>query len=270
VIPLRGYFARGLRWRPRRPRHVIRIARPVTVPTGLAFFGALGTALAQNPPPAADAPILRELKAVGIGPGLQPAREHLSAAVLSGLTQAGDGGLAYVNSMRTIYAAQDAAEHHGWFVPFSDTAEFGTDYQWRAVVAVYGLAANRPAEAVYTIGILDQNDSELSGANRYVIHFPAGQLPPAKYFWSLTMYDAGFYLVPNAINRYSLGNRSAGLHRNPDGSLDIYVQHAPPAGHESNWLPAPASGMFEVTLRMYGPAANVLGDTYTYPQIKRA
>ena len=57
-----------------------------------------------------------------------------------------------------------------------------------------------------------------------MLHFPAGQLPPARYFWSLTMYDQSFFLVPNPIDRYALGSHTPGLKRNPDGSLDIYIQ----------------------------------------------
>ena len=45
----------------------------------------------------------------------------------------------------------------------------------------------------------------LNGSHDYVLHFPAGQLPPARYFWSLTMYDQAFFLVPNSINRYEIG-----------------------------------------------------------------
>jgi hypothetical protein len=268
LIPLRYFLKRGLKWRPRRPKRIITTHTNVSEPTGVTFFDRLGDALANSPPPAADQPILSELRTVGIGPGLHPSQEHLSAAVLQGLAEASNGGHAYVTNMRTTYALQSALQNHGWFVPFADTGEFGTDYQWRAIVALYGLAANRPVEAVYTIGVIDQTDEMLNGAHDYVIHFPAGQLPPARYFWSLTMYDANFLLVPNAINRYALGNRSP-LSYNPDGSLDIYVQHSPPAGHESNWLPAPASGNFEVTLRMYGPSQSVIDDTYTYPQIER-
>ena len=101
-----------------------------------------------------------------------------------------------------------------------------------------------------------------------MIHFPAGHLPPARYFWSITMYDNSFYLVPNPINRYAIGNRTQGVKYNADGSLDIYVQHTPPAGHQSNWLPSP-TGLFNLTLRMYGPRASVLNDTYAYPPITK-
>jgi hypothetical protein len=266
LIPLRGFLKRGLRWKPARPRKIVATHTTVAIPAGLAFFDQLGTVLAASPPPARDAAILGELRTVGIGPGRHPSEEGLSAPVLAGLAAAADGGYSYVSEARTVYGAESALEHGGWFVPSADTGNFGTDYEYRAIIAVFGLAANEPAEAMYIIGALDSTDQALNGADDYVIRFPAGQLPPARYFWSLTLYNAGFYLVPNAIDRYALGNRSP-LVYNSDGSLDIYVQHTPPAGHLANWLPSPASGAFEITLRMYGPDASALAGHYKYPPI---
>ena len=83
------------------------------------------------------------------------------------------------------------------------------------------------------------------------------------------MYDQNFFLVPNPIGRYALGSDTPGLTRNPDGSLDVYVQRTAPAGHRSNWLPSPA-GRFEVTMRLDGPRANALSDRYAYPPITPA
>jgi hypothetical protein len=54
------------------------------------------------------------------------------------------------------------------------------------------------------------------------------------------------------------------LKRNPDGSLDIYIQHRAPAGRLSNWLPTPASRQFEVMLRLYGPERRPLDCSYRY------
>ena len=157
------------------------------------------------------------------------------------------------------------AANNGWFVPPADIAAYGTDYVLRGVVALFGIAANRPAEAMYIVGAVG-GGTFLNGAHNYRIHFAAGHLPPARYFWSVTMYDQNFFLVPNAINRYEIGNRSPGLRRNTDGSLDIYLQHTAPAGHRSNWLPSP-TGQFEVTLRLYGPKPSALQRTYVYPPI---
>jgi hypothetical protein len=188
--------------------------------------------------------------------------------VLAGLAAAANGGAQEVLKQRTSVAEKSVLAHAGWFVPPFENGAFGTDYVYRAVVALFGIAANRPAEALYIIGVTDSSFAYLNGAHDYVIHFPAGQLPPARYFWSLTMYDQRFFLVPNAIRRYALGSHTRGLQRNPDGSLDIYVQHSPPAGHASNWLPSP-TGRFEVTLRLYGPKAIALQRRYTYPPIQR-
>lgn len=269
LIPLRQYAAHGLAWRAPRPHRIVTRHRDHPLPTGLAFFDQLGTALAQNPPPARDRRILRELRTVGIGPGRHPSREHLSAAVRAGLRAAAAQGLTHLYSLRVSMAAQSVVAHDGWFVPPADTGNFGTDYAWRAVVSVFGLAANEPQEAMYVIGATDSSHALLNGAHDYVVHFPAGHLPPARYFWSLTMYDQSFYLVANPYNRHAVGSDTPGLRRNPDGSLDIYLQHTPPAGHVSNWLPAPASGTFEVTLRLYGPKASALHGHYPYPPIVR-
>jgi hypothetical protein len=123
---------------------------------------------------------------------------------------------------------------------------------------------------MYIVGVIDQDDQKLDASNDYVIHFAAGALPPAKYFWSLTMYDSNFSLVPNSIDRYALANHIPGLKYNSDGSLDIYLQHSePPAAERSDWLPAPASGNFEVTLRLYGPGTAALDGDYAYPTIMR-
>ena len=96
-------------------------------------------------------------------------------------------------------------------MPGTDTGNFGTDYEVRAIVAVYGLGSNEPAEAMYIVGVIDQDDQKLDASHYYVIHFPAGSLPPARYFWSLPMYDSDFSLVPNAINRYALADHIPGL-----------------------------------------------------------
>jgi hypothetical protein len=269
LMPLAEYLKRGLAWQPPRPSRVVTNPLKLTEPTGLAFFDQLGTALSQSKPPHRDTAILAELRNVGIGPGLHPSQEHLSAAVVGGLTAAVAGGHAHVAALRISIAGADAIANNGWFVPPADTGDYGTDYKFRAVVALNGIAANRPAEAIYIVGVTDSTHALLNGAHDYVIHFGPGQLPPARYFWSLTMYNQSFFLTPNPINRYELASHTAGLKRNADGSLDIYIQHTPPAGHESNWLPSPASGQFETTLRLYGPEQNALDGSYKYPPITR-
>jgi len=87
-------------------------------------------------------------------------------------------------------------------------------------------------------------------------------------FWSITAYTAKQTFVANPINRYAIGDRDK-LKFNPDGSLDIYLQHdSPGKDKESNWLPADA-GSFNVALRMYWPKDDALSGTWTPPPIRK-
>jgi hypothetical protein len=124
---------------------------------------------------------------------------------------------------------------------------------------------NVPQEAMYWTTNVDGAGQKLSGGHDYLLHFPAGKLPPNNAFWSLTMSDAKNRFVPNPLHRYSVSDRS-GLVPNADGSVDIYIQNGAPAGHESNWLPAPASN-FILWLRAYLPGQAILDGKYQAPPI---
>lgn len=143
----------------------------------------------------------------------------------------------------------------------------------RAACAKILPAVNVAEEAAYWTTKKDGTGQALNGRHDYVMHFPAGQLPPNDAFWSLTMTDVAGYMVHNPIDRYSLGDRgslgdSHGLVPNADGSIDIHIQSTAPAGHESNWLPAPA-GSFKLTLRAYLPGRAVLNGTYHLPPVSK-
>jgi hypothetical protein len=138
----------------------------------------------------------------------------------------------------------------------------------RAACAKALPAVNVFEEAAYWTTTRDGSGQTLSGRHEYVLHFPAGQLPPNDAFWSLTMTDVVGYMVNNPINRYSLGDRS-NLAQNADGSIDIYLQPKAPRGHEQNWLPTP-SGNFKLMLRAYLLGAAILNGTYRVPQVIQA
>ena len=128
-------------------------------------------------------------------------------------------------------------------------------------------AVNVAQEAAYWTTTVDRAGHTLNGRHDYVLHFPAGQLPPNDAFWSLTMTDVAGFMVSNPIDRYSVGEQS-GLAPNADGAVDIYIQNTAPAGHEFNWLPAP-SGNFKLMLRAYLPGRAILEGEYHVPPIRK-
>ncbi|MFA0816630.1 MAG: DUF1214 domain-containing protein [Anaerofustis sp.] len=124
---------------------------------------------------------------------------------------------------------------------------------------------NTTREAMYWTTSVDGANHTLSGTHNYILHFPAGGLPPNHAFWSLTMGDAGNRFVANPINRYSVSDRS-GLIPNADGSVDIHIRNTAPERQESNWLPAPA-GEFILWLRVYMPDDPILSGKYIVPPV---
>ncbi|MBC9935920.1 MULTISPECIES: DUF1254 domain-containing protein [unclassified Leucobacter] len=142
-------------------------------------------------------------------------------------------------------------------------------YQLRAGAALGGLWGNHSYEAAYAAVYVDANGEQLDGAHRYTLRFlPA---PPAKAFWSLTMYSMpDFFLVENSIHRYSIGSQTEGLHFDEDGALTIIMSHEAPADlrERANWLPTP-SGPFRPLLRMYEPDTSVVDGEYEIPAIQR-
>ena len=173
------------------------------------------------------------------------------------------GGLAFVTAQ--IYAKIKATKVNGWITMFG-LGEPGNGMLLRAAHAqLFPGPVNVPQEAMYWWTNVDGAGHALSGVHDYVMHFPPGGLPPNNAFWSLTMGDARNHFVANPINRYSVSDRSS-LVPNADGSVDIYLQNTAPAGHESNWLPAP-SDKFILWLRVYVPGAAILDGEYKVPPV---
>jgi hypothetical protein len=172
-------------------------------------------------------------------------------------------GLAFVTAQ--IYARIKATKVNGWITMFG-LGEPGNGMLLRAAHAqLFPGPVNVPQEAMYWWTHGDGAGRTLHGQHDYIVHFPPGGLPPNDAFWSLTMGDAKNRFVANPINRYSVSDRS-GLVPNTDGSVDIYIQNTAPAGHESNWLPAPA-GKFILWLRVYVPGAAILKGEYVVPPV---
>lgn len=241
------------------------------------FFDALGDQLRAFPAPPADAPILAKLKTLGIGAGLHPATGGtLGDARLQALRDAVTGGPAKVQSSLISAFLDGFDAHNGWLV--MKTGAYGTDYRLRSVVDKAGLGAPTPNVAIYPLSIVDNTKSPLTGAKRYVVHFPAKMAkPPVKFFWSLTLYDNDGFFIVNPANKWLVNDRT-GLKKNADGSIDVYIQPDAPssAAQRVNWLPSPkgtsATPGFRLITRLYGvsskDAAGVLsGKGWQAPSI---
>jgi hypothetical protein len=231
----------------------------------ISFFKLLAELMKQNPPYAEDAPILTRLARIGLIPG-----KDFDSSKLAAVPNIQDVPKLGVERIMAHFPAA-GADLNGW-VFFKPGGRYGTDYIQRAIVTRLGLGCNLTEDAVYPTATTDSAGQKLDGANKYVIRFPKGQMPPVRGFWSLTMYDAQYFFVANPLNRYTLSQRNA-LKANPDGSVDLYIQAADPGpDKQANWLPAP-SGPFNLMLRLYWPKEHppsLLDGTWQTPAVERA
>ncbi|MEY3135978.1 MAG: hypothetical protein RJA39_1863, partial [Pseudomonadota bacterium] len=226
----------------------------------LEFFNRLMQLMVSNPPAPADAPLLARLAQLEIRPGqavVMPWHQHLSFALGR-----------WIAHQRVMKALNNKAMDGSWSVPPLNLGRYGTDYNTRAAVAMVGLGANLPEDAIYPNTALDHQGKPLNGQHRYRMHFAANALPPVKAFWSITAYGADEFLIDNPIQRFALGDRDP-LVFNADGSLDIWIQATPPDSKEAhaNWLPVQKGAPFLLNARLYWPEDRALNGPWEMPAV---
>ncbi len=230
---------------------------------GSNYLDVVNSMLARNPVPE-NSNLLGHWLTFGVSAGTSPAQEaaNLWTAQLPGLNQSIRAGLATGSHMV-----------QGWQYPSADTGTYGTNFALRAGVALAGLGALPPSEAVYLSAVTDSKMQALTGAASYRVRVPGSGIP-AKSFWSLTMYqiepDGRLFFTDNPINRYAVGDRTPGMVKNSDGSMDIVVQNRIPADEreKANWLPAPSGG-FRMILRAYLPTDALRDGKAALPLVER-
>jgi hypothetical protein len=210
------------------------------------------------------------LAKIGIVPGQDFDVSTLDPAVAKGLAEVPKpANEKIMDMMKEGILAGDAKLTDGWFFS-TKTGIYGTNYKMRALITAIGLGANRPQDAVYPTSEGPGLIEKYSGAKKYVLHFDKGQLPPVDGFWSLTMYDASYFFVPNPINRYTVSQRNK-FALNADGSVDLYIQNESPGkAKEQNWLPAPKD-KFILMMRLYWPKEkppSILDGSWKIPAVK--
>ena len=231
----------------------------------VSYFTLLAELMKTNPPVATDAAAVARFARIGLVPGQDFDKSKLNADFVARIPH-----IAFDRIMLQLKVGKSVKNVNGWLYD-TVTGIYGTDYLNRALVTAIGLGANRPQDAIYPMSMKDADGRDYDGANKYVMRFAKGQLPPVKGFWSLTMYDADFFFVANPLNRYSISARQK-LKANPDGSTDLYIQNeSPGADKESNWLPAP-KGRFQLMLRLYWPnetPPSIIDGTWSPPPAKK-
>lgn len=232
------------------------------------FWSIANAAMTENPPNAIDKRLVDAFAEIEVGPGRDLSK--LSDGMRRGLERAALRGLPMLREVNK--SDYEKKVINGWKYPptyYGRAGAQGAFLTRAALQSLGGIIVHDPEEAVYVIGSRDAAGDRLDGSSNYRITFPKGKLPPAKSFWSVTLYDDTLNLVENSIDRYSLGDRTPGLVFNDDGSMSFYIGYAPPKnGPQSNWLPAP-KGQFFLVMRIYIPGQEVVEQRWEPPGIEK-
>lgn len=229
------------------------------------FFSIFAETMKLNPPHFDDTPTLDRLARLGLKPGEDFNIDALSSEQKAALEAAPMQGLKRIG----VALTQTGALQNGWRMILNPMGTYGTDYMRRAVIAFFGLGAVVVEDAIYPSALAQCDGQPFDSGAKYVMHFDKAELPPARAFWSLTMYNERQLFAANPISRFAIGDRDK-LTFNEDGSLDLYIQReVPDDDKKANWLPAPASGTFSMNLRLYWPGLAALDGSWTPPKVCR-
>ncbi|MCG8310807.1 MAG: DUF1214 domain-containing protein [Cytophagales bacterium] len=134
-----------------------------------------------------------------------------------------------------------------------------TDLEAILAVSVIG-PIGLPLEEAFYPSVNTADGSQMNASRNYVIKMTKDELPPAKAFWSFTLYDKtnGFF-IPNDYKKYSIGE-NAGMKLNKDGGIEIYIAAEKPEGVPfENWLPTNGGDEdLDIILRIYVPELDKL------------
>lgn len=231
------------------------------------YFQRANALMESNPPAPEDAAMMEKLASIHVGPGLA-----FDVSLFGDTADAMWKNLqSDIVDITTRRSAGFFTQNGNWSYMGYPIAEFGTEYAYRAFITLFGFGANPVSVAVYPKTDVDSDGGRLNGANQYILHFEAGELPPVEGhgFWSVTAYDStNNFLIDNEIDRYCINNRSD-VRYNADGSLDIYIRSEKPEGDASNWLPV-ADGDFHLVLRIYMPGESVIKNAWPTPVLSKA
>ena len=251
--------AGGSEGRRPRPR-----SKQVAKMDSTAFFGRLADLLEDNPPAEADKPMVDKLARIGIAPGrpFDPPKAAPSSRSEWNRGQSSGGQMIFAETKKP-----QGKVVNGWDV-MGDLGRYGTELSVPGGRRL-GRSRRQPARGCH-LSARKGSTPTGSRSRREPLrdHFPKGQLPPVRAFWSITMYNSKQFFVANPIDRYAIGDRDK-LKFNDDGSLTLYIQtRIAGKDRESNWLPAPKDS-FNLFMRLYWPKKEIIDGTWKPPAVKK-
>lgn len=263
---------------PTVTRHIYpAVEQTETLPRGMDYWEQLAAVLGREPVDDRDRFFMAMLKPLGIEPGKPFNPDARQKRILEEAAVIGEL-MAKSNSFDKRFAnTRYRPDAHWDYVIMADPAQDlpslsqldeRAAYFYEAVALSKGMVNKTPGVGQAYLGSYrDKDGRAFDGANTYRLRVPAN--PPAKQFWSVTVYDTSTRSVVQ--NEQKIADRSSrqDLVKNADGSVDIYFGPTAPNGFEKNWIPTVPGRSWFAYLRLYAPLEAYFDKSWPLPDIEK-
>ncbi|HKO46646.1 MAG TPA: DUF1254 domain-containing protein [Polyangiaceae bacterium] len=245
-------------------------------PRRLDFWKLLHTTIEKEPVEARDRMLWAMLAPLGLEKGKPFTPSSRQAVILEEGARVGEIMAANFAFNKRFEGARYRSDASWDYVLTFDPSQEEPNYSqldrrsawfFEAVTSSKGMTMRKAGLGQAYLGAYhDKTGAWLDGSKNYQLHVPPN--PPAKNFWSVTLYDAQNRTLID--NPHQIADRSSrqDLVKNADGSVDLYFGEKPPAGREKNWIPTAPGKNFFAYFRLYGPLEPYLDASWSLPDIE--
>jgi hypothetical protein len=248
-----------------------------TIRYDASFFDHLNRIVQTQPWIDRDRVMIDSLKSLGIEKGkpFNPS-DSMKALMTSAVKEAGawlemkyDAGLPpffSATSHWTFPAPPDVIKSYS--DGFADLNSYPLDSRGLGYSYAYIGLKRLGTGQFYSISIRDKDGDPFDGGKTYRLNVPANV--PVNQYWSVTAYDRQTHALIKNMPRASRSSQIPELQKNADGSIDIWLGPAAPAGKEANWLPTDPARKFELMARFYAPRQEFFEKNWKLPDVEKA
>jgi hypothetical protein len=246
-------------------------------PRGLEYWVRLHSIVQDEPVAERDRFYMAMLASLGVERGKRfnppaPRRKLLEEGARAGELLAKTN--TFAKRFDGVYHWPDRKWEYALFIQDPSQRAQNHDQLWERSAWFYEAVTNSKGMVTKVPGIgqtylgayTDSDDSWLDGGKTYRLRVPAG--PPAKQFWSLTVYDVDTRcFVDNRQRKADLSSRMD-LVKNADGSVDLFFGPKAPAGKERNWIQTVPGRHWFSYFRLYAPTEAYFDRTWKLNDIE--
>jgi hypothetical protein len=255
-----------------------KITAVPAMPRGMDYWKRLASFIQSEPVEDRDRFSVAMLRPLGIEKGKPFQPDERQTKILTEAAFVGEA-MAKANDFDKRFAGTRYRPDAHWeYVIMADPAQDLKNYSqlderaawfYEAIFLTSAMISRTPGFGQAYLGAYhDKEGHAFDGGESYHLHVPPN--PPAKQFWSVTLYDIDTRgLVQNKEQIADRNPRQPGVVKNADGSVDLYFGPAAPKGFEHNWIPTTPGRAWFAWFRLYAPLEGYLDKTWPLPDIEK-